>query len=714
MNSPPAERDIMTWNSRLYGLAAPFIFVWLTISQLSAAPLVSNVLTQQWNDGSRLVDVLYDLSAGGNSMEVHVVFSKDDGQTWNLIPTKAALSGDVSKGVVNGDKKHIVWNPMIDEVEVGLPRIKANVIAVDTAAGTTVAVNLPGAVELQMVRILAGRFRMGSPKSERGRSDDEGPVHSVALPYDFYIGKFEVTQAQWQSVMSNNPAKVYGMGDDYPVFYVSWDDCQAFVAALNRLGQGLFRLPSEAEWEYACRAGSTERYYFGDSLNIADACENGDAGKLPGNRTDYMWYCGSGPSEPDPDFGTAPVGGRKPNAFGLHDMSGNVWEWCLDEYHSDYRGAPNNGSAWIDKAGAPRVLRGGGWGYHARHCRSASRAGYTPGRRYTFHGLRLVWFPYARESDAWFASWDATANADNIVSYQSKLGGWPKNTDMITHGYQGEKFTKNWEATIDNSATFTQMEFLARAYHATGHPRFEASFNRGLDFLLKAQHDSGGWPQRYPLCGDYGDHIVFNDGAMVGVMRLLRNIERRPEFSFVDAKRRKLAKAAYEKGLKCMLDCQIKVGGQRTGWGGHHDAKTLAPRRGRIYEAPGICGRETASILAFLMSLEKPSPETIEAIEAGVAWYKRNELPAIRLERQGGDVVVVPDPTAPPQWARFYDPETGRPIFCGHDGVIHHSLAEIDKERRLGYGWYTRAGEEAILEFPFWKARQKLSKSKSH
>jgi len=571
----------------------------------------------------------------------------------------------------------------------------------------TVTLTLPGDVKLEMVRIPAGSFLMGSPGTERSRSSDEGPVHRVTINYDFYMGKYEVTQAQWKALLGVNPVYRCGIGNNYPVSHISWDDCQKFIGRLNQLGKGTFRLPSEAEWEYACRAGTQQRFYFGDSLECGDKGQDCKAGTLPGNRSDYMWYHGNNSHWGDPDFGAKPVGQKLPNAFGLYDMHGNVWEWCRDEYHFNYEGAPTDGSAWQGQGRAARVLRGGAWDYYASKCRSASRCGYIAKRGYTFHGLRLVWFPYAKKSDQWYASWEAVAIGDNIISYQSKFGGWPKNMDMTSHGYQGEKFTKNWANTIDNSATYTQLDFLARLYYATKKKRFKDSFMRGLDFLLKAQYDNGGWPQRYPPAGDYGDYITFNDGAMIGVMRLMRNILESPKFAWVDVEHRKIVRKAYEKGLQCILDCQVIIKGRRTVWAQQHDPKTLKPRPARAYEPPALCGRESAGIVLFLMSIDNPSEQIINAIEAAVDWYKRNKITGIRIISKDGGRAVIKDPDAPPLWARFYEPKSGRPIFAGRDGVVKYSIKEIEKERTRGYQWYCRSGDKVLQEYAGWKEKIK-------
>ena len=588
---------------------------------------------------------------------------------------------------------------------VGLCALDVSTVSsAQTSPGETATLALPDGVKLQVVHIPAGSFQMGSPASERGRYDDEGPVHTVNIRYDFYMGKYEVTQAQWKAVMPTNPARRYGVGDNYPVSHISWDQCREFIGKLKQLGlPGTFRLPSEAEWEYACRAGSQTRFYFGDSLDSEDACQNCDTGTLPGKRSDYMRYCGSKDDPKDPDFGTIPVGQLKPNAFGLYDMHGNVWEWCLDQYHPSYVGAPANGSACQTWAGAPRVLRGGGWGYHARKCRAAVRCGYSANRGYTFHGMRIVWFPYEKYSDEWFKSWMAETIGDNMISYQSETGAWPKNMHMEAHGYQGEKFTKNWDSSIDNGTTYTQMNFLARLYHATGKKRLKESFIRGLDWLLEAQYDNGGWPQRYPLCGDYGDFITFNDNAMVGVMELLRDIIEKPESDLVDTQRRKKVKRAYDKGLDCILNCQVVISGRRTAWSQQHDPKTLEPRHGRSYEPASISGGESSGIVLFLMSIKNPSRRVIQAVEDAVAWYKSNKITGIRFERTADGVEMVKDANAPTLWARFYEPATGLPIFGGYDGVIRYSIQEVEKERLSGYRWFVRDGEKVLTEYPKWK-----------
>jgi formylglycine-generating enzyme required for sulfatase activity len=246
-----------------------------------------------------------------------------------------------------------------------------------------ITITLPGGVPLVLVRIPAGSFVMGSPSTEWGRWSDEGPQTNVTLTRDFYMGKYEVTQRQWEAVMGAGnwpgtaPSATYGRGPNHPMYYVSWNDARNFIAALNAhitsTGQGpaTMRLPTEAEWEYACRAGTTTRFYFGNSLGCADYdCSDCAAGTLPGNRSDYMWYCGF--------RNTHPVGQKLPNAFGLYDMHGNVLEWVQDWWNPSHPGGSVTDPTKPSSSSDHHVFRGGGWHYYAWACRSAFRSSPSP------------------------------------------------------------------------------------------------------------------------------------------------------------------------------------------------------------------------------------------------------------------------------------------------------------------------------------------------
>jgi formylglycine-generating enzyme required for sulfatase activity len=237
-----------------------------------------------------------------------------------------------------------------------------------------------GAQPLVLARIPAGVFEMGSHDDPTSDWSDpsEHPLHLVSIGYDFYIGRYEITQAQWRAVTGSNPSFFSSCGDNCPVEQVSWSECQQFVTSLNRLvPDGEIRLPSEAEWEYACRADSTTRFYFGDS-----DCE--PLGCTPCELDMYAWWCGNSFS-----YMTRHVGRRMQNAFGLYDMSGNVWEWCQDRWHASYEGAPTDGSAWEDGDSTDRVLRGGGFD-SAASCRSAERISAPASQRYFGGGVRVL------------------------------------------------------------------------------------------------------------------------------------------------------------------------------------------------------------------------------------------------------------------------------------------------------------------------------------
>jgi formylglycine-generating enzyme required for sulfatase activity len=230
----------------------------------------------------------------------------------------------------------------------------------------------------EMVVIPAGRFLMGSPAGEAGRDSDEGPQSLVDVPR-FAMGKFEVTQGQWQAVMGRNPSTFRACGPDCPVENVSWNDAQEFARRLSqRTGQN-YLLPSEAEWEYAARAGTTTAYHWGERAGREHANYGADA------------CCGGRAEGRDLWVETAPVGQFPANAFGLHDMHGNVYEWVQDVSHSSYAGAPNDGSAWMtDGDPSRRVLRGGSWNGTPQDLRSADRVRGTPDDRYGSTGFRIA------------------------------------------------------------------------------------------------------------------------------------------------------------------------------------------------------------------------------------------------------------------------------------------------------------------------------------
>jgi formylglycine-generating enzyme required for sulfatase activity/tRNA A-37 threonylcarbamoyl transferase component Bud32 len=252
--------------------------------------------------------------------------------------------------------------------------------------------DLDDGIALDMVAIPGGTFMMGTEEAEikrlkkkydRDYFSRESPQHRVTVP-DFYMGKFQVTQEQWRRVaqlpridreLKENPSEFEG--DKLPVESVSWYDAVEFCARLSKSTGKEYRLPSEAEWEYACRAGTTTPFYFGETITTDLANYNGNYAYANEAKGKYRKK-------------TTEVGSFPPNGFGLYDMHGNVWEWCADNYHENYQGAPNNGSAWLDKFGILFVLRGGSWFSYPLNCRSAYRFKRTRGFINLLDGFRCV------------------------------------------------------------------------------------------------------------------------------------------------------------------------------------------------------------------------------------------------------------------------------------------------------------------------------------
>ncbi|MEW6237555.1 MAG: formylglycine-generating enzyme family protein [Candidatus Omnitrophota bacterium] len=233
---------------------------------------------------------------------------------------------------------------------------------------------------LEMILIKSGAFMMGSPEDERGRSADETP-HQTAVSQCFYMAKYELTQGQWRAVMGY-PVSEFDFNPNHPVDNVSWEDCQQYIKRLNAMGKGVFRLPTEAEWEYASRAGTTARFWFGDALEYSDSGSE----YIP-FIDQYMWWTGNNTYN-GYIGGTKEAGIKTPNPWGLYDMYGNVWEWCQDWYGA-YADGPQ-----IDpqgpESGTSRTLRGGSWNGMLKDARSAARNSYPPYERNHYVGFRLV------------------------------------------------------------------------------------------------------------------------------------------------------------------------------------------------------------------------------------------------------------------------------------------------------------------------------------
>ena len=310
--------------------------------------------------------------------------------------------------------------------------------------------------------------------------------------------------------------------------------------------------------------------------------------------------------------------------------------------------------------------------------------------------------------------------ADNILLYQKNNGGWPKNYDMqaILTSEQAAaiKNSKNiFNTCFDNSATFSHLNYLAKTYSISKKEKYKIAFTEGIKFIISAQYSSGGWPQFYPDTSGYRKYITFNDGAMIGVMKVLQRIvNREDEYNILDKKLYEKVFISFEKGIECILNSQIKEGDKLLVWCQQHNNITLVPENARSYEPAAICNGESSEIVEFLMSLKKPSERIIKSIQSAVSWFKSSKIFGIKVEtisaphseyqyrNSDQDKIVVKDTNAKPIWARYYSLETHLPIFCNRDGNIVYSFSEVERERRIGYVWYVYDPQVVLDNYPKW------------
>ena len=325
--------------------------------------------------------------------------------------------------------------------------------------------------------------------------------------------------------------------------------------------------------------------------------------------------------------------------------------------------------------------------------------------------------------DDFFKTEEAVRIGDNVLLYQYDTGGWPKNIFMPAELSKEEikkvkQAKKNvGESTIDNNATTTEIHYLSRLYLATGVDKYKDAAVAGIRYLLSGQYENGGWPQFWPRAEGYYTHITYNDNAMVNLLNLLREIfQKKAPYTFVSEEVCKEARTAFDKGIECILNTQIKKEGKLTVWCAQHDEVTLLPAKARAYELPSFSGAESYGIVKLLMSLPNPSQRIIDAIEGAVAWFETSKIEGIGYqfftnEEGKKDYRMVPCPEGekcPPLWARFYTLEDNRPFFCGRDGIMKFDVSEIEYERRTGYSWYNGNGEKLQRDYQKWK--KKLAK----
>lgn len=327
------------------------------------------------------------------------------------------------------------------------------------------------------------------------------------------------------------------------------------------------------------------------------------------------------------------------------------------------------------------------------------------------------------ENQPQYAESDYTKIADNILLFQRNNGGWPKNYDMkailTPEQIKKVKETKGiLHTTFDNATTYTHTYYLAQVYTLTKNEAYKEACLKGIDFILKAQYANGGWPQYFPLEKGYSRHITFNDGNYIGIMNMLKKvIGNDSNFAFVNDQTKVKVASAYQKGLDCILKMQIMDQGKLTAWCQQHDEITLLPAWARKFEPPSICGGESTEIVMFLMDIDNPNEKIIKSVESAVQWFAASQIYNTRVETFDAPKVeskymtitkdnrVVTDSSAPPIWTRYYELSTGRPLFCDRDSKFLYSMAEVSRERRVGYSWYTYAPKKVLEKYPEWQKK---------
>lgn len=318
---------------------------------------------------------------------------------------------------------------------------------------------------------------------------------------------------------------------------------------------------------------------------------------------------------------------------------------------------------------------------------------------------------------------DITKIADNILLFQKNNGGWAKNYDMLAILTDEQKEAvinskSGTNTTFDNGTTHSQIAYLAEVYLITKEEKYKAALKKGIEFILSAQYENGGWPQFYPDTTGYRKYITFNDGAMVGIMSVLQAaVNNREKYNFIDDVLFNKIKASYEKGLDCILNCQINENGILKAWCQQHDNINLRPQNARTFEPAAVCSNESVGIVYLLMNVNNPEVKIVNSINAAVKWFNDSKIYGIKVETVNAqhedfeyhstdyDKIVVEDKDASPIWARFYELKTNVPLFCNRDGQPVYSMAEVHRERRTGYAWYGYDPAELLKIYPEWQKK---------
>jgi len=314
--------------------------------------------------------------------------------------------------------------------------------------------------------------------------------------------------------------------------------------------------------------------------------------------------------------------------------------------------------------------------------------------------------------------------ADNLLLWQNHDGGWPKNIDWLKvltkddiDAMPSFKKSEPARSSLDNKNIWVQIDYLAQVRSKTRLQRYDHAINRAIDYLVVNQHPSGGWR------GSDVDAITFNDDVMVGVIRTLKQVSDNDAlYGFVNTKRRNSAQQAYEKGIVCILKCQIRVNGKLTAWAQQHDHESFLPVMGRHYEFPFPATLESVSIVKLLMEIDPPDRKVTQAIEAAVSWLNAVKIEGLRIMEVPADPIQyryhwsdfdrieVHEQGAPPIWARFYDLKTQKPVFANREKQIFRRYQDLMRERRTGYDWYGYWPARLLQqEYPAW--REKINRA---